>query len=191
MKRTPMILAALISFAVIVLTTAAHAQMGMHWKGSGGWGPGSQYGRMYNPTTVETISGEVQRVDLISPMKGMSQGVHLAVKTDQGPISVQLGPAWFIENQDMKIQPGDKVEITGSRIVFQGKPAIIAKEVKKGNEVLALRDQNGFPVWSGMGRGGRMMGQGSGMMPGAASGGTGTSGSRGMGMMPGAGGGGQ
>ena len=28
-------------------------------------------------------------------------------------------------------------------------PAIIAAEIKKGNEVLKLRDEKGFPVWSG------------------------------------------
>ena len=109
----------------------------------------SQYGRMYDPKTVETISGEVERVDTITPVKGMSGGVHLVVKTDKGSISVHLGPAWYLENQDVKIQPKDKVEITGSRITFKGKPAIIAKEIKKGAEVLNLRDDNGYPVWSG------------------------------------------
>jgi hypothetical protein len=49
----------------------------------------------------------------------------------------------------MKIVPGDKVEITGSRITFQRDAAIIAAEVKKGDEILQLRDGNGFPVWSG------------------------------------------
>jgi hypothetical protein len=62
---------------------------------------------------------------------------------------VHLGPVWYIERQDIKIDPGDKVEITGSRITFQGKPAIIAVELKKGTEILKLRDENGFPVWSG------------------------------------------
>ncbi len=71
------------------------------------------------------------------------------VKTEKETISVHLGPAWYIQRQDMKIVPGDKVEITGSRITFEGKPAIIAAEVKKGTEILKLRDENGFPVWSG------------------------------------------
>jgi hypothetical protein len=79
----------------------------------------------------------------------MSSGVHLIVKTDKEPLSVHLGPTWYIQRQDIKIMPGDKVEITGSKINFQGQPAIIATEVKKGTEILKLRDQNGFPVWSG------------------------------------------
>jgi len=79
----------------------------------------------------------------------MSYGVHLVVKTDKETVSVQLGPSWYIENQDIKISPGDKVEITGSRVSFEGKSAIIAAEVKKGDEILKLRDENGYPVWSG------------------------------------------
>ncbi len=148
MKRTGAIIA-IISIISLAVAAESFGQRGMHWRGGGGWGMGSQYGRMYDPKTVETISGEVERVDMITPMKGMSGGVHLVVKTDKESISVHLGPAWYLENQDVKIQPKDKVEITGSRITFDGKPAIIAKEVKKGDEVLNLRDDSGYPVWSG------------------------------------------
>ena len=79
----------------------------------------------------------------------MSYGVHLELKTDKETVSVHLGPGWFIENQDITIEPKDKVEIKGSRVTFDGKPAIIAAEVKKGDEVLKLRDQNGIPFWAG------------------------------------------
>jgi len=79
----------------------------------------------------------------------MSQGVHMMLKTDKETISIHLGPSWYIENQDIKIEPKNKVEVKGSRITFEGKPAIIATEVKKGNEMLKLRDEKGFPVWSG------------------------------------------
>jgi hypothetical protein len=71
------------------------------------------------------------------------------VKTEKETISVHMGPAWFIENQDIKIAPKDKIEVTGSRVTFSGKPTIIAAEVKKGGEALKLRDESGFPVWSG------------------------------------------
>ena len=143
------ILVTAISILSILLVTDSFAQRGMKWKGSGGWGMGTAYGKMYNLKTVETISGEVVSVDKITPAKGMSYGVHMTVKTDNETISVHIGPGWFIENQDIKIEPKDKVEIKGSRIIFEGKPAIIAAEVKKGDEILKLRDENGFPAWSG------------------------------------------
>ena len=130
-------------------STGALAQKGITWKGGGGWGAGTPYSKLYNPQTVETITGEVVSVDHITPMKGMHHGVHVVVKSDKETISVHLGPGWYIENQDVKIAPKDKIEVKGSRIAFDGKPAVIAAEVKKGNEVLMLRDASGFPAWSG------------------------------------------
>ena len=141
----------LMALVIGVMSSDSFAQRGpgMMWRGSGGWGPGTQYNRMYDPKTVETISGEIVAVDRITPMKGMTGGVHMNVKTDKETISVQLGPSFYIENQDVKLQAKDKVEVKGSRITFDGKPAIIAAEVKKGEEVLKLRDDAGFPVWIG------------------------------------------
>ncbi len=137
----------MLSFA---FTAEAVAQQGMMWKGGGGWGPRSPYARMYDPQTIESITGEVVSVGKIThPMKGMSYGVHLVVKTDKETIPVHLGPGWYIENQEVKIEPKDMVEVKGSRITFEGKPALIAIEVKKGDEVLTLRNTDGFPVWSG------------------------------------------
>jgi len=104
---------------------------------------------MYNPKTVETIIGEVTSVDNITPLKGMSYGVHIMVKTEKETISVHLGPGWYIENQDIKIKPKDNVQVKGSRVTFEGKSAIIAGELKKGNDVLKLREEHGVPTWSG------------------------------------------
>ncbi len=135
--------------AGLVLPPTAFAQRGMKWQGSGGWGSGAPYGRMYDPKTVETVSGEVVGLDYLTPAKGMGQGIHMLLKTDKETISVHLGPSWFIESQDVKILKGDRIDVRGSRITFDQKSAIIAAEVTKGNETLKLRDDNGFPVWSG------------------------------------------
>ena len=53
---------------------------------------GTPYQRMYNPATVETISGTVESVDKITPMRGMYYGIHIQLKTDKETISVHLGP---------------------------------------------------------------------------------------------------
>lgn len=99
--------------------------------------------------TVETLSGTVESVDKVTPMKGMHSGIHIMLKTDKEAISVQLGPEWYIERLDTKIQKGDKIEVKGSRVTFAGKPAIIAAEVKKGDSTLVLRDSTGIPAWAG------------------------------------------
>ena len=144
------IVVAILAVLGFVLVAESFAQGGMMmWKGGGGWGMNSQYGKMYDPKTVVTISGEVERVDMIAPMRGMSHGVHLQVNTGKETVTVHLGPTWYLENQDVKILEKDKVEIKGSKIKFNEKSAIIAAEVKKGGEVLKLRDENGYPIWSG------------------------------------------
>jgi hypothetical protein len=147
MRRLILVAAALTAL-LLMLDSVALAQ-GMQWRGSGGWGHASPYGRMYDPRSVETVAGEVAKVDRIVPMRGMAGGVHLSLKTDRDEISVHLGPQWYVENQDVKIEPGDKVEITGSRVTMQGKPTLIAAEVRKGDHVLALRDAAGVPAWAG------------------------------------------
>jgi hypothetical protein len=138
-----------LTILMVVFAAESFAQKGMKWRGSGGWGIGSTYSRLYDPKTVETVTGEVVAVDIITPVKGMSYGIHLMLKTDKETISIHLGPGWYLENQDIKIVLKDTVEIKGSRITFEGKPAIIAAEVKKGDDLLKLRDENGIPVWNG------------------------------------------
>lgn len=127
-------------FPLVVLLsfTATHdvaAQQGMSWHGSGGWGHHSLDGMMYDNQAMTEISGEVVTVDKITIMDQMHEGVHLSVNTDQNNVSMHLGPAWYLEKQDVKIMPGDKVRIKGSRITFDDAPALIAAEVHKGNQV--------------------------------------------------------
>ena len=148
MRTISAILAVMILFG-FSLVENAYAQTVMKWKGSGGWGAGSQYTRMYNPKSVETISGEVASIDEITPIRGMYHGIHITVETTRETISVHLGPSWFIENLDVKIEPKDKLEIKGSRVSFDGKPVIIASEIKKDDAILKLRDESGFPFWAG------------------------------------------
>jgi len=133
---------------VSVAVTAFAAQVKGE-RGSGGWGMGGTYQRMYDPTTVETVTGEVLSADQIVPMKGMSAGTHLQLKTDKETISIHLGPAWYLNRLDTRIEKGDKIEVKGSRANVDGKPAIIAAEVKKGDALLKLRDPSGIPVWAG------------------------------------------
>lgn len=139
------ILSAMVMVSLAVMAVAAPG-MG---RGSGGWGMGGSYQRMYNPATVETVSGEVISVDRITPMKGMGTGIHLQLKTGKGTISIHLGPTWYIERLDARIEKGDAIEVKGSRVTIAGEQVIIAAIVKKGDGVLKLRDDRGIPVWSG------------------------------------------
>ncbi|MGZ5544981.1 MAG: DNA-binding protein [Limisphaerales bacterium] len=111
--------------------------------------------RNYDPKTVETIEGKVLSIEKTTPAKKRGYGVHLTLQTDKETIAVHLGPAWYIDNQTPKIEANNTITVTGSRVTIDGKPAIIAAQVKKGNEILKLRDENGVPMWRRAGRGNR------------------------------------
>lgn len=135
--------------ALILLAVSVNAQSGWKGRGHGGWGSGSAYNKMYDVSSVETIAGKITAIDTLTPFRGMSAGIHAMVKTDKETISVHLGPAWFLENQEMDLAVNDAIEIKGSRVVFNKEPVIIAAELKKNNSVLKLRDDQGLPVWNG------------------------------------------
>ena len=106
--------------------------------------------RNYDPKTVETVEGKVLSVE---KTQQRGHGIHLTLQTDGEPISVHLGPSWYVDKQTLHIETNDTITLIGSRVAIDGKPAIIAAQVKKGDEVLKLRDDNGVPVWSRSRRG--------------------------------------
>ncbi len=147
MKKCRVSLMAIV--VLLLVSSIAFAGPWKGWKGSGGWGPGTQYHRYYNPQNVESITGKVVSVDKITPFKGMSYGVAVTLNTDKETIQVHLGPGWYIERLDVKIEKDDEISLKGSRTTIAGKPVIIAQEFKKKDAVFVLRDNNGYPVWSG------------------------------------------
>lgn len=150
--RTRKVIGILVAVSLVLTASVVFARPMKGWKGwrgSGGWGMNTQYQRMYNPKTLETVTGTVESIDKIIPMKGMMYGIHLLLKTEKETISVHLGPEWYVERLDTKIEKGDNIEVKGSRVTMMGKPAIIAAELKKGDNVLKLRDENGIPAWAG------------------------------------------
>lgn len=149
--KTKMMIGLLSLLLFGLLASVSFAQPWRGWRGSDGWGMNSSYQRVYNPATVEMLSGEIVGIDTVTPLTGMSNGVHLSVKTAQETIAVHLGPEWFVERLDTQLSKGDTVEVKGSRVTISGNPVIIAAEIKKGDSLLLLRNEAGVPVWSGMG----------------------------------------
>lgn len=152
MKRTTMFITMIMSLTLLCAGDSFAYKgdgPGYRWQGSGGWGMGTPYQRMYEPAKMETIKGTVEALETLAPMRGMHKAVALKVKVDSETMTVHLGPEWYISRLDTKIVKGDKVEVKGMRATFDNKPAIIAAEVKRGDDVLVLRNESGAPVWAG------------------------------------------
>ena len=79
-------------------------------------------------------------------------GLHLVLTASSGPIEVHVGPASFVSSKNVTFAKGDALTVVGSKVTMAGQDVVIAREIKKGDQVLTLRDANGFPLWSGRGR---------------------------------------
>jgi hypothetical protein len=146
MRKVSVVLS--ISVLCLLLSAPAWGQLRTRPQEGGPREPPGQYSRMFDPKTLETFTGEVTSVDQLPPGYGMSDRVWLALITDKGMILVILGPTWFHKIHNFKIEPKDQLEVKGSMIHSMEEPMFIATEVKKGDQVLKLRDDSGYPVWA-------------------------------------------
>ena len=101
----------------------------------------------YDPATETTVTGTVEQVNHPQGPNGMI-GTHVDLKTEAGVFDVHIGPETFITKQGFSFEKGDTLTVTGSKQVLNGKDSIIAREIKKGDKVLTLRNANGIPDWS-------------------------------------------
>jgi DNA/RNA endonuclease YhcR with UshA esterase domain len=101
--------------------------------------------RDYDIKTEVTITGTVTKIARIRGMH--TTGLHLFVTTENQTVEVHLGPADFVEST-LKFQEGDTVQVLGSSTKMMSRWVMFAREVKKGDKVLKLRNEDGVPLWS-------------------------------------------
>jgi hypothetical protein len=124
------------------------AQPTLPGTGPGAAAPKPRMGMQYDPKSLETVTGEVTQVQARG-RRGKS--LNLLVKTDKETLLVLIGPAFFLEEQKMALAAGDKVEVKGTRIKHPNQAMLIAGELKKGSQVVKLRDDQGKPLWAPQG----------------------------------------
>jgi len=106
-------------------------------------------GPKYDPATEITIQGKILSIhDRQCPVSG-TIGAHFMLEALDGKVyEVHLAPAKFTKMFDMVFAPGEKVDVIGTTLVFEGKDAILARQVKHGNETVTFRDKKGNPSWN-------------------------------------------
>jgi hypothetical protein len=110
--------------------------------------PSFMLARMYNPKTVTTVKGEVLSLGTMPPQTNDVGTMRSAVlKTEQGEITVCLGPDWYLAELKIPLKTGDQLEVTGSKIDLGGKPTILVRTLKQGDKSATFRTERGFPVW--------------------------------------------
>jgi len=148
-------IATLIATAVLVFG-AMPAAAAPWWRP---WGRGGHGAHGYDPNTFVSLEATVRAARLAPPAPSLECEMSLGEA-----VTVVLGPPWYLEQQGAAFTPGDRVRIEGSKLMEEsGRIVVVAATVRKvpDGQTLRLRDEQGMPLWGGMG-GGR--GRGPGMM---------------------------
>lgn len=102
----------------------------------------------YNPQDVVTVTGMITAIDPAAA-SNLPEPVFLTLTTPQGKVKVFLGPNWYVADLGIKLAILDRLEVTGAKIMDQGRVVIFAARVKKGDQTWQLRDDQGVPLWTG------------------------------------------
>jgi hypothetical protein len=97
---------------------------------------------------VMVVVTDVKEVAVGSPLNGM----HLIVrpessKSNAETTDVYLGPDDYLKDFGCHFAKGDRIQVKGSKVKFNGGPAVLAREVRLESTTVYLRDEHGVPYW--------------------------------------------
>jgi hypothetical protein len=101
----------------------------------------------YDTATEVSLKGTVSKVETHTGRMGWN-GTHLVVEFGDGTLTVHVGPSHYLAQQGFSFAAGEQIEVTASRVKFEGSDVLIARKIKQGDKVLTLRNSEGIPAWS-------------------------------------------
>lgn len=104
------------------------------------------YTHKYDPKHEETVKGRVSKLMRIQ-FPDSDCYLIAVVSSSKGDFLVNLGPVWFIDENNMLIKEGDTIEVKGAKVKTNGRHILIGAELKKDDRTLTLRNQSGNPQW--------------------------------------------
>jgi hypothetical protein len=98
----------------------------------------------YNPATEVELKGVVKEVrDFACPESEHGMGAHLMLQTASGVIQVHVAPSQLMRSRHLSFAPGEQITVVGSEIRVFDRYDVLAREIRRGNETVVLRDQYG------------------------------------------------
>lgn len=97
---------------------------------------------------IMVVVAEVKDVPVGNPLNGM----HLMVRPESAKgnsetTDVYLAPDDYLKDFDCHFAKGDRVQVKGSKVKFNGAIALLAREVRLEATTVYLRDEHGAPYW--------------------------------------------
>lgn len=157
-------IAAIALLFLSVLTSNMDAQYGRNYKNGGCWnGAGRNYnngycqngnnGKMpfYDLKSEVKINGTMESFEVFRG-RGARGGLEITLNDGKDKQIVHVGPTWYLDDLNLDVNNGDKLEVFGSKIEVNGKTIILASKITQNGKTYSLRDKYGFPKWSGRNR---------------------------------------
>lgn len=92
--------------------------------------------------------GWLMRVHTLGLAHKGADDTQLLLKTDTDTVRIHLGPTAFLNDRKVEIRTGDRLTVTGSRVPAGDAQVVLARDIRKGDTVWALRNAGGQPLWS-------------------------------------------
>jgi hypothetical protein len=117
-----------------------------------GWEIASPYNKHYKVSELDNFRATVVDVTKVVPMEGMSPATAITVKEsdEDPPIMVHIGPAWFVEKDNLALKKGDRIKIRGVWAEIEDQDVFMAAKIKKGDfyEYKVRLTRDGTPFWT-------------------------------------------
>jgi hypothetical protein len=105
---------------------------------------GHRAGAAYDMARESVISGKIGQYTSVSTTSPF--GAHISLQTGSGTIEVHAGNAKLIQANNLSLQAGDAVSITGETVTFGNANVFVARIIQKGSQSVTVRSKNGVPL---------------------------------------------
>jgi hypothetical protein len=117
-------------------------------QGFGYWGNrgyGAPTGKVLQTESTEKLIGTVRSINRVNFPDHVQ--IQMVLSTDQGDKLIIVGPANYIDQQRVKFATGDRVTVTGYRIIANGQEIITAARIQRNGTTLQLLNEQRQPMW--------------------------------------------
>jgi hypothetical protein len=99
----------------------------------------------YDVAQETTVAGIVAQ-SLAKATPGMLPGAHIMLTSPSGTVDVSLGAFAFSGKKSLPQLGGQQIEVTGVAKTLRNRQVFIARLVKVGDSVYAVRNNHGLPL---------------------------------------------
>ena len=101
----------------------------------------------YKLGTETTVTGTVTKLFTKTGQRGTPRQRATLKEADGSTIDIHIGPVSYIVDRKMMPKVGDRLTVTGSRVVEKGAPLIVVRRIAFGTHVLDVRAADGKRLW--------------------------------------------